>query len=120
MYNKNCRTSYVSIQAKALANACQEGNISPDRLSGGTFTVSNPGALGIESFTPVINPPQTGILGVNGIIERVRTVNGTITTYPAMGLSLTYDHRAIDGAPASRFLMELKNSLENITTLLID
>lgn len=109
----------ISVQAKALADACKKGDISPDLLSGGTFTVSNLGALGIESFTPVINPPQTGILGVNGIVERVRTVDGTITTYPAMGLSLTYDHRAIDGAPASRFLAELKDSLENILSLLV-
>ena len=109
----------ISIEAKALAKACQEGNISPDLLTGGTFTISNLGTFGIESFTPVINPPQTGILGVNGITERVRTVNGTITTYPAMGLSLTFDHRAVDGAPASRFLMELKDALENFTTLLI-
>lgn len=109
----------ISIEAKALAKAAQEGNISPDLLTGGTFTISNLGTLGVESFTPVINPPQTGILGVNCITERVRTVNGAITTYPAMGLSLTYDHRAIDGAPASRFLMELITALENFSTLLI-
>ncbi len=109
----------IAFEAKALAKAAQEGNISPDLLTGATFTISNLGTFGIESFTPVINPPQTGILGVNGIMERVRTVNGIITTYPAMGLSLTYDHRAVDGAPASRFLKELSTALENFSTLLI-
>ncbi len=109
----------IAAESKALAKAAQEGNISPDLLAGATFTISNLGTFGIESFTPVINPPQTGILGVNGIMERVRTVNGSITTYPAMGLSLTYDHRAVDGAPASRFLMELTTALENFSTLLI-
>lgn len=108
----------ISSEAKSLAKAAQEGNISPDLLTGGTFTISNLGMLGIESFTPVINPPQTGILGINCITDRVRTTNGIITTYPAMGLSLTYDHRALDGAPASRFLMDLKNALENFSVLL--
>ena len=110
----------IALEAKTLAKAAQEGRISPDLLTGGTFTVTNLGMLGVESFTPVINPPQTGILGVDCIIERVRTENGEIKTYPAMGLSLTYDHRAIDGAPASRFLMELKGVLENLPVMLID
>jgi pyruvate dehydrogenase E2 component (dihydrolipoamide acetyltransferase) len=110
--------SEIAVEAKALAKAAQEGNISPDLLTGGTFTISNLGTLGVESFTPIINPPQTGILGVDCIIERVRTVDGQITVYPAMGLSLTYDHRAVDGAPASRFLMDLRSALENFTALL--
>lgn len=110
--------SEISAKTKALAAAAQSGTISPDLLKGGTFTISNLGSLGIEMFTPVINPPQTGILGVNTIITRVRDVNGKIETYPAMGLSLTYDHRALDGAPASRFLSDLKNNLESFTLLL--
>mgnify|MGYP000186370357 CR=1 FL=1 len=110
----------ISSEAKALIAACQEGSINPDLLQGGSFTVSNLGSLGIEHFTPVINPPQTGILGVCGITERVRTgKDGGISVYPAMGLSLTYDHRALDGAPASRFLAELKTALESFTALLI-
>jgi pyruvate dehydrogenase E2 component (dihydrolipoamide acetyltransferase) len=110
--------SEIAVEAKALAYAAQEGNISPDLLTGGTFTISNLGTLGVESFTPIINPPQTAILGVDCIIERVRTVDGKIAVYPAMGLSLTYDHRAVDGAPASRFLMDLRSALENFTALL--
>ena len=110
----------ISSEAKALIAACQEGSINPDLLQGGSFTVSNLGSLGIEHFTPVINPPQTGILGVCGITERVRTgKDGGISVYPAMGLSLTYDHRALDGAPASRFLAEIKTALESFTALLI-
>ena len=101
----------IAAEARSLALAARDGNISPDLLQGGTFTVSNLGAYGIEHFTPVINPPQVSILGVNCITERVRTLNGVVTTYPAMGLSLTYDHRAVDGGPASKFLQELANAL---------
>ncbi len=109
----------ISKEVKELAAQCREGNINPDKLSGGTFTVSNLGNMGVESFTPVINPPQTGILGVCGTIERVRKgKDGNIEIYPAMGLSLTYDHRAVDGTPAARFQKELGKNLENFTTLL--
>ena len=87
-------------------------------LSGASFTISNLGSYGIESFTPVINTPQTGILGVDTITTRIREVDGEIKTYPAMGLSLTYDHRAVDGSPASRFLVDLRNALENFSLLL--
>lgn len=109
----------ISKEVKELAAACREGNISPDKLTGGSFTVSNLGNLGVESFTPVINPPQTGILGVCGTIERVRKgKDGSVEIYPAMGLSLTYDHRAVDGTPAARFQKELGYNLENFTALL--
>ncbi len=109
----------ISKEVKELAAACRQGNISPDKLSGGTFTVSNLGNMGVESFTPVINPPQTGILGVCGTIDRVKKgADGSIQIYPAMGLSLTYDHRAVDGTPAARFQKELGHNLENFTTLL--
>ena len=109
----------ISKEVKALAAECREGNISPDKLSGASFTVSNLGNLGVESFTPVINPPQTGILGVCGTIDRVKKgKDGEIAIYPAMGLSLTYDHRAVDGTPAARFQKELAQNLENFTVLL--
>ena len=109
----------ISKEVKELAAACREGNISPDKLSGGTFTVSNLGNMGVESFTPVINPPQTGILGVCGTVDRVKKgKDGEIKIYPAMGLSLTYDHRAVDGTPAARFQKELGYNLENFTALL--
>lgn len=108
----------ISAEAKALFAEAKAGNISPDKLKGASFTISNLGSLGVEHFTPVINPPQTGILGVDAITTRIREENGEIKTYPAMGLSLTYDHRALDGAPASKFLLDLKNTLENFSILL--
>ena len=108
----------LSGSAKKVISAAQEGTINPDLLKGGSFTVTNLGALGIESFTPVINPPQTGILGVGTITKRIKEVNGADVTYPAMGLSLTFDHRALDGAPAAKFLKELVFALENFDLLL--
>ncbi len=109
----------ISKEVKALAAQCREGNISPDKLTGGSFTVSNLGNLGVESFTPVINPPQTGILGVCCTTDRVRkAADGSIQVYPAMTLSLTYDHRAVDGSPAARFPKGLAHNLENFTALL--
>ena len=109
----------ISKAVKELAAECRDGAINPDKLSGGSFTVSNLGNMGVESFTPVINPPQTGILGVCGTIDRVRKgADGSIEIYPAMGLSLTYDHRAVDGTPAAKFQKELGANLENFTTLL--
>ena len=109
----------LSAQAKTLIGEAQKGTIAPDKLRNGSFTVTNLGSLGIESFTPVINPPQTGILGVDTITRRIKEVNGEDVTYPAMGLSLTFDHRALDGAPAAKFLKELVFALENFDLLLI-
>ncbi len=108
----------IAMKSKELAKACQSGTISPDMLSGGSFTVTNLGSLGIESFTPVINPPQTGILGVDTITTGVKEVGGELKPYKKMGLSLTFDHRAVDGAPAARFLQELTRVLENFSILL--
>ena len=108
----------ISREAKALGKAAQSGSVNPDILSAGSFTVSNLGMFGIEMFTPIVNPPQVGILGVNCAVDRVRVINGQVTAYPAMGLSLTYDHRAVDGAPASRFLKDLAAALENIGILI--
>lgn len=119
LFNANMKSlNDISREAKALAGACQEGTISPDSLKGASFTVTNLGSMGVESFTPVINPPQAGILGVDTIVQKVREVKGEYQFYPAMGLSLTFDHRAIDGAPAARFLKDLKNNLENFSVLL--
>ncbi len=108
----------ISAETKELAGACQGGTISPDLLTGGSFTVTNLGSFGIESFTPVLNAPQTGILGVDTIVQRAKEVDGEIKFYPAMGLSLTFDHRAVDGAPAAKFLQDLKTNLENFSVLL--
>jgi pyruvate dehydrogenase E2 component (dihydrolipoamide acetyltransferase) len=105
----------LSAQAKTLAGKAREGKLSPDEMSGGSFTISNLGSMGVESFTPVINPPQTAILGVCCTTNRL---NAEGKVYPAMGLSLTFDHRAVDGAPAAKFLKELCTALENFDLLL--
>ncbi|MBQ7923543.1 MAG: 2-oxo acid dehydrogenase subunit E2 [Clostridia bacterium] len=107
--------SELSAKTKEAAGKAREGKLSPDEMSGGSFTVSNLGSMGVESFTPVINPPQTAILGVCCTTNRVKA-DGSV--YPAMGLSLTFDHRAVDGAPAAKFLKELCVALENFELLL--
>ena len=109
----------ISVEAKRVAKLCQEGKATPDLLAGATFTVSNVGSLGVEMFTPIINPPQVGILGVCGTITRIKEVNGEIKPYQAMPLCLTYDHRAVDGSPASRFMKELCSALENFSLLMM-
>ena len=108
----------LSAAAKEVAAQAKSGSISPDLLQGASFTISNLGALGVEMFTPVINPPQVAILGVCGITPKVRESGGDIELYQSMGLSLTYDHRAVDGAPASRFAADLAKNLANIDLLL--
>lgn len=107
--------SQIAAASKDAAERARSGQLSPDEMSGASFTVTNLGSLGIESFTPVINPPQTAILGVCTITNRLRA-DGSV--YPAMGLSLTFDHRAVDGAPAAKFLAQLCTGLENFQLLL--
>lgn len=109
----------ISNEVKDLAAQARSGKISPDLLSGGTFTVTNLGNTGVEMFTPVINPPQTGILGACGVTKRVKEgKDGSVQLYPAMGLSLSFDHRVVDGAPAARFMQQLCKNLEQFTALL--
>lgn len=108
----------MSLAAKKLITDAQNGSINPDLLTGASFSVTNLGSLGVESFTPVINPPQTGILGVDNLQTKVKVVDGQVVPYQAMGLSLTFDHRALDGAPAAKFLQALCKNLENFSLLL--
>lgn len=120
LFNANLKSlNTISSEVKALADDCQKGTISPDALKGGTFTITNLGTLGIETFTPVINPPQTCILGVNTIETKVKEVKGEMKLYKSMSLSLTFDHRALDGAPAARFLKDLIKNLENFSVMLV-
>ena len=110
----------LSAEAKRLAGACQSGNIQPDELSGGTFTVTNLGAFGIESFTPVLYAPQVAILGVDAITQRaVPRPDGSVAFEPRIGLSLTVDHQIIDGAPAARLLKAFADAIADIDLLLI-
>lgn len=104
-----------SHEAKRLAGGAIDGTIAPDFLSGGTFTVSNIGSFGIETFTPVINLPQTAILGVGAITPRPTVAaDGTIGVEQRLNLSLTIDHQVIDGADGARFLADLVAAIENI------
>ena len=104
-----------SDEAKRLAGGAIDGTIAPDFLSGGTFTVSNIGSFGIETFTPVINLPQTAILGVGAITPRPTVAaDGTIAVEQRLNLSLTIDHQVIDGADGARFLRDLVAAIENI------
>ncbi|MGA1677529.1 MAG: dihydrolipoamide acetyltransferase family protein [Pseudomonadales bacterium] len=102
-----------------LANAAREGQLSVDDLQGGTFTVTALGMFGVDSFTPIINAPQVGILGVNRIREEVAWDGNTPVKQQRMMLSLTWDHRAVDGAPAAAFLGTVRDLLEAPYRLLI-
>ena len=101
----------LSAEARRLATACIEDNFDPDELRDGTFTVTNLGALGIESFTPVLNTPEVGILGICAIQPKAVLDDGGLAFIQHMGLSLTFDHCAVDGAPAARFLASLREKL---------
>jgi pyruvate dehydrogenase E2 component (dihydrolipoamide acetyltransferase) len=105
-------------QANRLASACQAGTLSPNELNGGTFTVTNLGSLGIESFTPILNPPQVAILGVNAIQLKPILVDETVQFIQHIGFSLTIDHQAVDGAPGARFLKSLSDAITHIDLLL--
>ena len=109
----------ISQEARRLSIACQEETILPDELNGGTFTVTNLGTMGIDSFTPILNIPQVAILGIGSISLKPIMKEDKVQFIPHVGLSLTFDHRAVDGAPAARFLQELaitiaKFELKNI------
>ena len=107
--------SELGTRIRELAAACRGGGIDPGLLEGATFTVTNLGVYGIESFTPVLNPPQTGIIGVNTITYQPADLgDGNIGFIPRLGLSLTFDHRALDGAPAAAFL---RNVCKEISAL---
>ena len=110
----------ISRETKRLGKACNEGKILPDELSGATFTITNLGALGIESFTPVLNPPEVGILGICSVQIKPVMVDNKVDFIPHIGLSLTFNHQALDGAPAARFLQDVSKAIENVDLLLID
>jgi pyruvate dehydrogenase E2 component (dihydrolipoamide acetyltransferase) len=98
--------SRVELTEKALS-----GTLSLEEIEGGTFTISNLGSFGADTFTPIVNPPQCAILGTGRIVEKPLVVDGVVEVRPAMWLSLTFDHRLVDGAPAARFLAALAERL---------
>jgi pyruvate dehydrogenase E2 component (dihydrolipoamide acetyltransferase) len=102
----------IASESRDLANKAREGKASYEEVTGGTFTITNLGAYGIDAFTPIINAPQVGILGVGRVVEKPAVYQGEIAKRSLMFLSLTFDHRAIDGAPAAEFLNTVKGHLE--------
>jgi pyruvate dehydrogenase E2 component (dihydrolipoamide acetyltransferase) len=109
----------LTIISKTLGAKARENKLTPEEMKGSTFTISNLGMYAVDGFTPLINPPETAILGVGRIVEKPVVVSGTIDIRPMMVLSLTFDHRVIDGAPAAAFLTELKQNLEDPYSLLV-
>jgi len=94
-----------------LAAKAQAGTLTLDEVEGGTFTISNLGSFGADAFTPIVNPPQCAILGVGRIVDKPVAVDGLVEVRPTLWLSLTFDHRIVDGAPAARFLQQLGDRL---------
>ena len=110
----------VEADIKRLAIKARDGQITVDDMTGGTFTITNGGVFGSMLSTPIINPPQSGILGMHNIIERPIAVNGKVEIHPMMYVALSYDHRIIDGRESVGFLVAVKEALENPVELLCD
>jgi 2-oxoglutarate dehydrogenase E2 component (dihydrolipoamide succinyltransferase) len=109
----------VEAEIKRLAIRARDGQITVDEMTGGTFTISNGGVFGSMLSTPIINPPQSGILGMHNVVERAIVKNGQIVIAPVMYVALSYDHRIIDGRESVGFLVAVKEALENPTELLM-
>jgi 2-oxoglutarate dehydrogenase E2 component (dihydrolipoamide succinyltransferase) len=110
----------VELGIKDLARKAQEMKLSLADLEGGTFTISNGGIYGSMLSTPILNPPQSGILGLHNIVERPVAVEGKVEIRPIMYLALSYDHRIIDGKGAVSFLVAVKNAIEDPARLLLE
>ena len=110
----------VEAEIKRLALRARDGQITVDDMTGGTFTITNGGVFGSMLSTPIINPPQSGILGMHNIIERPIAVDGKVEIHPMMYVALSYDHRIIDGRESVGFLVAVKEALENPMELLMD
>ncbi len=110
----------VEAEIKRLATRARDGQITVDEMTGGTFTITNGGVFGSMLSTPIINPPQSGILGMHNIIERPVAVNGQVVIASMMYIALSYDHRIIDGRESVGFLVAVKEALENPVELLMN
>ena len=110
----------VESEVKRLAIRARDGQITIDEMTGGTFTITNGGVFGSMLSTPIINPPQSGILGMHNIVNRPMAVNGEVVIQPIMYVALSYDHRIIDGKESVGFLVAVKEALENPVELLMD
>ena len=109
----------IELQVKTLAERARDSKITVDEMTGGTFTISNGGVFGSMLSTPIINPPQSAILGMHNIVERPIAVNGKVEIRPVMYLALSYDHRIIDGRESVGFLVAIKEALENPAEILM-
>lgn len=109
----------IELAIKALASKARDGKLTLDEMSGGTFTITNGGVFGSMLSTPILNEPQSAILGMHNIIQRPVAVNGEVVIRPMMYLALSYDHRMIDGSSAVTFLVKVKELLEDPTKLLL-
>jgi 2-oxoglutarate dehydrogenase E2 component (dihydrolipoamide succinyltransferase) len=110
----------IESEVKRLAIRARDGQITVDEMTGGTFTISNGGVFGSMLSTPIINPPQSGILGMHNILQRPIAVDGKVEIHPMMYVALSYDHRIIDGKESVGFLVAIKEALENPVELLMD
>ena len=117
---ENMSFSEIENEIKTLAIRARDGKITVDEMTGGTFTISNGGVFGSMLSTPIINPPQSGILGMHNIIQRPVAVDGKVEIRPMMYLALSYDHRIIDGKESVGFLVAVKEALEDPINLLMD
>ena len=112
--------SGIEKEIKRLAIRARDGEITIDEMTGGTFTITNGGVFGSMLSTPIINPPQSAILGMHNIVERPVAINGNVEIHPIMYLALSYDHRIIDGKESVGFLVKIKEALENPSSILMD
>jgi 2-oxoglutarate dehydrogenase E2 component (dihydrolipoamide succinyltransferase) len=110
----------VESEVKRLAIRARDGQITIDEMTGGTFTITNGGIFGSMLSTPIINPPQSGILGMHNIVNRPMAVDGAVVIQPIMYIALSYDHRIVDGRESVGFLVAVKEALENPVELLMD
>ena len=110
----------VESEVKRLALRARDGQITVDEMTGGTFTITNGGVFGSMLSTPIVNPPQSGILGMHNIVNRPMAVNGEVKIQPIMYVALSYDHRIVDGRESVGFLVAVKEALENPVELLMD
>jgi 2-oxoglutarate dehydrogenase E2 component (dihydrolipoamide succinyltransferase) len=108
----------IEADIKRLAVKARDGKISIDEMSGGTFTITNGGVFGSMMSTPIINPPQSAILGMHNIVERPIAVNGEVVIRPVMYVALSYDHRIIDGKESVSFLKMVKEMIENPSSII--
>lgn len=118
-HSEKCSIIELSSSIKTLAKKAREGQLSSEEMQGSTFTISNLGSYGVEHFTPILNPPESGILGVGAVYDTPVFKGETIVKRSILPLSLTFDHRVLDGAPAAAFLQTVKQFLEEPVTMLL-